>query len=213
MEIGLLDQNNIKIGSIFLVHGHQGYCFKRFSRFIVRYFWRPFQRITNIRSTTPANDSALRGKLNLALYDWAFDKNDKEKKKLVLIAGHTHHPVFASRDHIGKIEDELRILEEKYMDMKKSGHPNANSIEKKLADKRILLEERRRRDGLKGNQIGISMEKPCYFNTGCCSYSDGDITGIEVSNSSIRLVKWSRTKTQLKVLEDADINRDIFNKL
>jgi predicted phosphodiesterase len=32
--------------------------------------------------------------------------------------------------------------------------------------------------------------KPSYFNTGCCCYSDGDITGIEISNGSIALVKW-----------------------
>ncbi len=32
--------------------------------------------------------------------------------------------------------------------------------------------------------------KPCYFNTGCCCFSDGDITGIEISEGMIRLVKW-----------------------
>jgi predicted phosphodiesterase len=29
------------------------------------------------------------------------------------------------------------------------------------------------------------------YNTGCCSYSDGEITGIEISNSQIKLVKWT----------------------
>ena len=32
--------------------------------------------------------------------------------------------------------------------------------------------------------------KPCYFNTGCCCFDDGDITGIEISDGSIKLVKW-----------------------
>ena len=32
--------------------------------------------------------------------------------------------------------------------------------------------------------------KPSYFNTGCCCFNDGDITGIEIANGSIRLVKW-----------------------
>jgi len=32
--------------------------------------------------------------------------------------------------------------------------------------------------------------KPSYFNTGCCCFSDGDITGIEIADGYIRLVKW-----------------------
>ncbi len=45
--------------------------------------------------------------------------------------------------------------------------------------------------------------KPTYFNTGCCCFTDGDITGIEISNGDIRLVKWydEPTGTQRKVLE------------
>ena len=32
--------------------------------------------------------------------------------------------------------------------------------------------------------------KPSYFNTGCCCFDDGDITGIEISEGFIRLIKW-----------------------
>lgn len=32
--------------------------------------------------------------------------------------------------------------------------------------------------------------KPSYFNTGCCCYNDGDITGIEIAEGYIRLIKW-----------------------
>lgn len=32
--------------------------------------------------------------------------------------------------------------------------------------------------------------KPSYFNTGCCCYNDGDITGIEIAGGYIRLIKW-----------------------
>ena len=32
--------------------------------------------------------------------------------------------------------------------------------------------------------------KPCYFNAGCCSYPDGDITGLEFADGEIRLVRW-----------------------
>ena len=33
---------------------------------------------------------------------------------------------------------------------------------------------------------------PSYFNTGCCRFSDGDITGIEITGQTISLVKWDR---------------------
>ena len=34
--------------------------------------------------------------------------------------------------------------------------------------------------------------KPSYFNTGCCCYDDGDITGIEIVNGNICLIKWEK---------------------
>lgn len=212
MLIRLKDKNNITIGEIFLVHGHQGYRFWMISKFLVRYFWRPFQRITRIKSTSPAKDSTLRGIHNLKMYNWALKKNDVQKK-LLLIAGHTHHPVFASKDHIGKIIDELKIIEEKYNNAKNSGDPNTREIETELANKIVLLEFRKRRENMKGNQDGISMDKPCYFNTGCCSYRDGDITGIEILNNKINLIKWSSNKTRAEVLENADLSEEIFSKV
>ena len=32
--------------------------------------------------------------------------------------------------------------------------------------------------------------KPTYFNSGCCCNNDGDITGIEIDQDCIRLIKW-----------------------
>ena len=34
------------------------------------------------------------------------------------------------------------------------------------------------------------IKRPCYFNTGCCSFGDGDITGLEFSEGKVRLVRW-----------------------
>jgi predicted phosphodiesterase len=31
---------------------------------------------------------------------------------------------------------------------------------------------------------------PSYFNSGCCCYNDGDITGIEIAGGKISLIKW-----------------------
>jgi predicted phosphodiesterase len=46
--------------------------------------------------------------------------------------------------------------------------------------------------------------RPTYFNTGCCCFNDGDITGIEIAEGHIRLVKWydEGTASFRKVLEE-----------
>ncbi|MEP6615246.1 MAG: metallophosphoesterase [Ginsengibacter sp.] len=54
-----------------------------------------------------------------------------------------------------------------------SDHPN-NTI----SESKIMAAEKR-------NKL-----KPCYFNSGCCCYNDSDITGIEIAEGEIRLVKW-----------------------
>ncbi len=59
-----------------------------------------------------------------------------------------------------------------------------------------------------------SEVKPCYFNTGCCCFSDGDITGIEICEGMIRLVKWhSKNETaEKKILEQISL-KDLSNDL
>lgn len=42
-----------------------------------------------------------------------------------------------------------------------------------------------------GSNVSESTKKPCYFNTGCCSYGNGNISGIEISNQKIRLIEWT----------------------
>ncbi|MGZ3873449.1 MAG: metallophosphoesterase, partial [Mucilaginibacter sp.] len=44
-----------------------------------------------------------------------------------------------------------------------------------------------------------------YFNSGCCCFNDGDITGIEIADASIRLIKWEYgpgRKSERIVLEE-----------
>ncbi|MEO6583704.1 MAG: metallophosphoesterase [Ferruginibacter sp.] len=45
---------------------------------------------------------------------------------------------------------------------------------------------------------------PSYFNTGCCCFNDGDITGIEITGGKIRLIKWfnEEIKSEKKILEE-----------
>jgi predicted phosphodiesterase len=51
-----------------------------------------------------------------------------------------------------------------------------------------------------GSKINL---KPSYFNTGCCCFNDGDITGIEIENGNIQLIKWYKedNTAKRKVLE------------
>jgi len=47
-----------------------------------------------------------------------------------------------------------------------------------------------------------------YFNTGCCCFDDGDITGIEISDCCIRLIKWqyvTHKKSERLVLEESKL--------
>lgn len=49
-----------------------------------------------------------------------------------------------------------------------------------------------------------TLVRPSYFNTGCCCFNDGDITGIEIADGYIRLVKWydENELSVKKVLEE-----------
>ena len=52
-----------------------------------------------------------------------------------------------------------------------------------------------------------SKLKPTYFNSGCCCYNDGDITGIEIGSGKISLVKWhwDNNTSQRSVLEEKEL--------
>ena len=55
--------------------------------------------------------------------------------------------------------------------------------------------------------------KPTYFNTGCCCFSDSDITGIELADNCIRLIKWHTGEGVSKriVLEEIAISKLIVD--
>lgn len=90
----LLTSDGEPLGTLFLVHGHQGTLgsdrIAWFSRLVVRYIWRPLQRRLNIPSTSPARDWELRQRHDAAM----FARAREQRPGLVLIAGHTHRPVF-----------------------------------------------------------------------------------------------------------------------
>jgi hypothetical protein len=99
------------------------------------------------------------------MYEWA-----SAETNLFLITGHTHQPVFESLTHLERLQ-----RKEAWERHEKSG-PSTNG--------EVLA------SGTKNTTEFFSRIKPSYFNTGCCCYDDGDITGIEITNGHICLIKW-----------------------
>ena len=189
--------HNSKGYTIFLTHGHQGD--KRsdgnaFSMWVVSNIWTPIQRFLNVSINTVANSIELVDKHNIIMYEWSL-----VEKNLVFISGHTHKPVFASMDHV----DRLTKLFEK---LKEAGDQDAISA--------VETELTKRKKEYAGKKLTKTMVKPSYFNTGCCCFIDGDITGIEIDGDSIRLIKWEEEEQMpvRKVLEQSQLTY-IFDQL
>ncbi|MBN1399866.1 MAG: hypothetical protein JXA74_03455 [Anaerolineae bacterium] len=192
-----------ELGHLFLVHGHQGdslsSTFSIFSRLFVRYLWRPFQRLTGISPNTPATDWALRAKHNLAMYLWA-----ERQPGLVLIAGHTHLPVFEAQSYaVPVLSETLADLERKLAE--------APSLEKQVARERL---QRELAQAQSEALLEAPARKPCHFDTGCCCYADGSIVGLEIAEGEMRLVRWrlDQAEPQPEILANRSL-RDILAAL
>ena len=55
--------------------------------------------------------------------------------------------------------------------------------------------------------------KPSYFNSGCCCYNDGNITGIEIAEGKISLVKWywENESSHRSILEEISLTELIVD--
>lgn len=77
---------------IFMIHGHQvdllNGIFWRLSRFLVRHIWKNFELIGIRAPTSAAKNYSVRKNVEKRLEKWS-RKNNK-----ILIAGHTHRPIF-----------------------------------------------------------------------------------------------------------------------
>jgi len=158
---------------IFLIHGHQGDLQSDgnwFSKWFVSTIWAPLQAYLQINPNTPAYDNQLKTVHNTMMYSWI-----AEQENMALITGHTHQPVFASLTHLERIYVKLDRAQK----------------EKNVKDLEFLEVElhKRIKEGDKAPRLG--KYQPSYFNSGCCCFNDGDITGIEIESGMIRLIKWS----------------------
>ncbi len=168
---------------ILCTHGHQGDAQSDgnwFSKFFVARIWAPLQAYLLINPNTPAYDNARKSLHNDIMYEWS-----SRQEQMWLITGHTHQPVFASLTH----------LERMYKYFQQAQHEK--NTEKVL---RLQEEIRMRERDFAAVSIDYMNMQPTYFNSGCCCYPDGDITGIEIEDGRIRLIKWKGMERE--VLEE-----------
>jgi predicted phosphodiesterase len=180
--------------TIFLTHGHQGDASSDgnwFSKFFVAKVWAPLQALLRINPNTPAYDAEKKTLHNHIMYEWS-----AEQKDLLLVTGHTHQPVFGSLTYLERLYKKYQLAE-----MAKD--------EQQI--KELNSEIRKREKEFTSVSVDYMTMKPTYFNCGCCCYSDGDITGIEIADGCIRLVKWSE-KAGREVLEEETLLQ-IYKKI
>ncbi len=187
---GLILNTNIKNKplEIYMTHGHQGDLQSDgnwFSKWFVSDVWAPFQSYLRINPNTPANNDELKTEHNKIMYQWS-----SKRKNTLLITGHTHQPVFKSLTHLEKLYQEL--------DAAKKAKNTALIAE---LQKQIVTRKN------KGDRIpDFNNYLDTYFNSGCCCFDDGDITGIEIADGCIRLIKWAYKKggaSERLVLEES----------
>ena len=179
----VLSDGGKPLGTLFLVHGHQGtidsgnLLVVPFSRFAVRVFWGTLQRLFGFASTSPSTNNELRSKHDRAMAAWA----DAHPERLVMVAGHTHHPVFAGSKP-PNLAAEAAARQAEYDEAVRTGGD--------VVGARAALELALARELRDDHHEPVKLDRPSYFNTGCCSFGDGDVTGIEFAEGQVKLVRW-----------------------
>jgi predicted TIM-barrel fold metal-dependent hydrolase/UDP-2,3-diacylglucosamine pyrophosphatase LpxH len=179
-------ENGRELGDLFLIHGHQGDRLSdtpsRLPRFAVRYIWRPLQRLLRLSRNTPAYEWELTQAYDTAMYAWA-----RRQDGLVLIAGHTHRPVFKSASHVVQLQEKLARLAQVVPSSDGQRQKIVNARARLLAKLEWVMAQSYQKPREEASTL---ITVPCYFNTGCCCFSDGDITGLEIADGEIRLIRW-----------------------
>jgi predicted phosphodiesterase len=174
--------------NIYMTHGHQGDLQSDgnwFSKWFVSDVWAPFQAYLRINPNTPANNDQLKTDHNRLMYEWS-----SKRKNTLLITGHTHQPVFRS----------LTELEALYEKLSAATGDEALQLQAKI-DKLHLKDSR---------PPDFKGYLDTYFNSGCCCFDDGDITGIEIADSSIRLIKWGyQGKDSMRIVLEECLLKDL----
>lgn len=164
---------NAKAVNILCTHGHQGDAVSDgnwFSKFFVSKIWAPFQAYLKINPNTPAYNDQLKSAHNALMYEWS-----AQQKDLLLITGHTHQPVFESLTHLERLYRQLLFARQQ------TDGSMVDTLQKEIRHRK------RKYDTISDDYLKL---KPCYFNSGCCCFDNGSITGIEISDGVLRLIQW-----------------------
>lgn len=91
--------------NILLIHGHQAdffnYVLWKLSRFLVRFFWQPLQKVFGIKDpTSPAKNYKELIKVERRIKKWIINNNNQ-----MVIAGHTHRPRFPEPNELPYFND------------------------------------------------------------------------------------------------------------
>ncbi len=187
---------------IFLIHGHQGRFFEdrawRMSRWAVQFVWKTIQKLFHIGIDGPSENLEIRDSLELQYYNWA------KRKKVMLICGHTHRAIFGSLTHFDRLQIEIRYLENL---LKEIPSGNREKKEREIENRKKQIEKiLKRRAGKEPKSFTKHPNQPvpCYFNDGCCGYTNG-ITCIEIEKGMMRLIKWERKNLERITLAEEKI--------
>jgi hypothetical protein len=148
--------------NIFCTHGHQG-DLQSDGNWFSKFFVSKIWAPLQAYLRINPNTPAYNATLKTAHNNIMYEWSSQQQD-LLLITGHTHQPVFESLTHL----ERLQRAEAKKPSNRSDG-PSTNV-----------------------SAIDFSKIKPTYFNTGCCCYDDGDITGIEIAAGEIKLIKWEQ---------------------
>ena len=190
-----------------LVHGHQGDVKSDkkawLSRPAVR-LYRWIEGFIKIDRAKPATKSKIKKDFEQILYSWA------KENQAILICGHSHRAIFASKAYTQRLEEEIRKL--------KGQIRTAGDDEQTVQKLRLKIKEKesdlKRERKLKRHIEPIDPKGdplPCFFNTGCALYPGG-ATAIEIVDNAIKLVKWHKEPKDgkaSKVYHEADLKEVI----
>jgi UDP-2,3-diacylglucosamine pyrophosphatase LpxH len=179
-----------QLGELFLVHGHQGTDLSDrgagFSRLVLRWVWRQIQNRAGWLSTTPADDYVLRAKHDIAMFRWSRRQAlaSPPAGRAAMIAGHTHHPVFPG--HPPPVPGAADVAaQQAKLDEARGRGAGADELAPLAAEL-----ERLQAIGRRAPYTPPVIDPPTYFNTGCCCFPDRDVTGLEIADGSVTLVRW-----------------------
>jgi predicted phosphodiesterase len=165
---------------IIVVHGHEGDLFSDELHGFTQVILRGFKKLWESFSGGPsaAENSRIRNTRARLLYKWGKAHN------MIIIAGHTHSAYFESVSLTRHLHEKIKRLEET---VKAGPQAGLKKEESELdQDRKFMVAQDK---FWKKDQSLPKGSLPLYFNSGCCKYEYG-LTGIEVSDGEIRLIKW-----------------------